>query len=306
MSDLSSGPLGLNGTNPDERWQSQLLAVARALPYPATPELAPAVLRRMQIVVRRRPARSAAFPAARVVGGRRMGWAVAAVVILVLAGGLLAVPGVRAGVLEFLQIGVVRIELVATATPTPAGSVTSGPGTQASAATRTALPTVTLRPRPTPLSSILDLEGQTTFADAQARAPFALRLPTYPADLGQPDLAFVQDLDGTAVVLIWLEPADPTQVRLSVQYLSSRDMATKLIYEVVKETPGAVEFTEVNGREAIWTTGPYVLRTQNGQYVEYRLIQGHVLIWTDGNLTYRLETNLARDEAVRIAESLEE
>jgi hypothetical protein len=36
-----------------------------------------------------------------------------------------------------------------------------------------------------------------------------------------------------------------------------------------------------------------------------RLIDGHVLIWTDGVTTYRLETALDLEEAVRVAESLE-
>jgi hypothetical protein len=36
-----------------------------------------------------------------------------------------------------------------------------------------------------------------------------------------------------------------------------------------------------------------------------RLIDGHVLIWTDGNLTYRLETDLSLEEALKVAESLQ-
>jgi hypothetical protein len=35
-----------------------------------------------------------------------------------------------------------------------------------------------------------------------------------------------------------------------------------------------------------------------------RLVDGHVLIWADGDITYRLETNLLLEEAIRIAESL--
>jgi hypothetical protein len=36
-----------------------------------------------------------------------------------------------------------------------------------------------------------------------------------------------------------------------------------------------------------------------------RLIDGNVLIWENNQITYRLETNLELDEAVRIAESLQ-
>jgi hypothetical protein len=35
-----------------------------------------------------------------------------------------------------------------------------------------------------------------------------------------------------------------------------------------------------------------------------RLIDGRVLIWEQGSITYRLETDLEMDEAVKIAESL--
>jgi len=36
-----------------------------------------------------------------------------------------------------------------------------------------------------------------------------------------------------------------------------------------------------------------------------RLVNGHVLIWENGEVTYRLETDLSMEEAVKIAESLE-
>jgi hypothetical protein len=35
------------------------------------------------------------------------------------------------------------------------------------------------------------------------------------------------------------------------------------------------------------------------------LVQGHVLIWAEGGLTYRLESGLLLEEALRIAESLQ-
>jgi hypothetical protein len=35
-----------------------------------------------------------------------------------------------------------------------------------------------------------------------------------------------------------------------------------------------------------------------------RLIDGHVLIWTEGDITFRLETDLSVEEAIQVAESL--
>jgi len=47
------------------------------------------------------------------------------------------------------------------------------------------------------------------------------------------------------------------------------------------------------------------LRMRGGDLEFTRLIEGHVLIWTMGDVTYRLETELSLEEAIKIAESLE-
>jgi hypothetical protein len=292
-----SNPLSLNGTDPVERWESQLAAVARALPYPPTPDLAAAVVAhtrapRVQAVVARRPAARRALPARRA-GQPALGWALA--VVLVLALTLLAVPAVRATLVTIFQIGVVRVIVGPTETPT----ATLTPAPKSTGTPRP--PTATPAPTPTPLTSVLDLAGETTLVDAIRRVDLPIRLPAYPADLGEPDLVFVQDLEGEAVVLVWLEPGDPSQVRLSLHLLSSRQLVDKLI----KDGPAEVQFTRVNGREAIWTTGPYFIVNRSGHYNPTRLITGHVLIWYEPEVTYRLETSLPLDEAIKIAESLE-
>ena len=48
-----------------------------------------------------------------------------------------------------------------------------------------------------------------------------------------------------------------------------------------------------------------MLHLSNGNIDLVRLIDGHVLIWTEGNITYRLETSLSLDEALKVAESLQ-
>ncbi len=269
-----------NSTDPAERFEAQLLVVARALPYPPTPNLA--AQPRLAAVLAR-PLRPA--PA------RSLGWALAAA--LMALAGLLAVPAVRAGVVEVLRLGAVRIILgpAATATLTPAATAT---GTRPPA-------TATPRPTPTALASVLDLHGQTTLAEARAAVDLPIRLPSYPPDLGQPEAVFVQDLEGEAVVLVWLAPDDPTRVQLSLHILASSTLTEKML----KNRPVSLEFTTVNGREAVWTTGPYFVVARNGFFTETRLVTGHVLIWFEDNLTYRLETDQPLEEAVRMAESLE-
>ena len=69
--------------------------------------------------------------------------------------------------------------------------------------------------------------------------------------------------------------------------------------------PVVIEETQVNGQRAIWAVGPYPLFLRNGDIQFTRLIEGHVLIWSDGDVTYRLETDMDLEEALKIAESLE-
>lgn len=282
MNAHSPMPPNANGADPAPGWVAQLTMTARALPYPPTPQLTAAVLSR------------SGAPAPDPRRTRRLAYGLAVTLILLAAS--LAVPGVRAGLIEFLQLGAVRIQFGATFTPTVAPTVTGTPPAL----------TTTPTPEPTPLRSVLDLGGLTTLADARARAPYPLRLPAYPGSLGEPDLVFAQDLDGFSVMLVWLAPESESEVALSLQLLESRLMAEKLFFDVVKQQPPSMELTEVNGQEAIWTTGPYIVITRQGQLEERRLVEGHALIWVEAGVTHRLETNLVLDEAIRIAESLEE
>ena len=286
-----------NGADPEPQWQARLAVMASALPYPPTPDLAARWRAGSKVArVLARPAQRPRLSPPRPVA---LAWALAALVIALAA--LLAVPAVRAGLIEFLQIGSVRIIFVPSATPTAAPTATlPGPASPVAAATATPRPTPS--PSPTPLLSVLDLAGQTTYADAQARVSFTLDLPAYPPDLGRPDAAYVQDLGGPAVMLVWLEPGDPSRVRLALQYLSSSATVDKMLRQ--DATPAGIETATVNHQLAFWTSGPYVVRTRSGEFVTTRLIGGHVLIWTEGQLTYRLETGLSLAEAVKLAESL--
>jgi hypothetical protein len=160
---------------------------------------------------------------------RRATWAAAATIILAM---LLAVPPVRASMLRFLQIGAVRIRL---AEPPIVASVA---------------PATTERvPPPTPLAAVLDLAGETTLAAAQSEVSFPIRVPGYPANLGPPDRVFVQDLGGTAVVLVWEHPDRPGQVQLSLHQLGSG-------IDLEKIHPVTVQETAVHGQPALWTKGP--------------------------------------------------
>jgi hypothetical protein len=202
--------------------------------------------------------------------------AIAAAILLVIAllGALLAAPQTRAAIAALLHIG----------------SVTIFPTAPTSGANA-----------PTPLPSILDLAGRTTLADAQQRMPFHVRLPAYPADLGAPQYVFAQDMDGKAVVLVWVDPQHPDHARMALNELSSDIYVYKLAPQLVQET-------QVHGQRALWTTGPYLLQigsvSDQDNALRRLVTASHTLIWTEGNVTYRLECDVSLEEAVRIAESL--
>jgi hypothetical protein len=275
---------------PVDRWEARLRATARTLPFPPTPDVAQAVARRLALEAAQPSARARA-----VAHPPRWAWAVGALVIALAA--LLAVPEVRAGLIEFLQIGAVRVFLGAPS-PTPPSSegeviVTALPLTGTA-------PAVTPAPTEAFLTSVLQLAGETTLEEAKARAGFPVLLPTYPADLGAPDRVYLQNIGGAAVVLVWLNRAEPERARLSLHELGPGTFANK-------GAPTSLETTTVNGRPAAWTEGPYLLEfLRNGRSDAElgRLVTGHVLIWEDSPMTYRLETDLPLEEAVRIAESL--
>jgi hypothetical protein len=274
--------------SPQERVEFKIGEIARAFPYPPTPDISGGVTRRLaqQGALRRRP-----------VPSRRLAWAL--LVVAILFGALLAVPPVRAQILEFIQVGIVRI-FVGERTPTPApdkSEPTQPAGGGESPDEATPLPGGQEIMTPTP-GALLDLDGQVTLDQARAEVDFPILAPTYPEGVGLPDGVFLQDMGGQTLIMVWMDPERPDQVLFSLHELGPGS------YSAEKVQPAILEQTVVNGETAYWTTGPYLFRLKNGDHVIRRLIRGHVLIWADGEITYRLETSLALEEAVRMAESL--
>src|SRR5439155_6411079 len=134
-----------------------------------------------------------------------------------------------------------------------------------------------------------NLAGETTLAAARQRASFPVRLPAYPQDLGQPNRVFLQNLDGPAVILVWLQTGHPDRVRMSLHQLSSDALAMKTISDMTM-----LQETAVHGQRALWVRGPHILQfydSSGGRGFEPgRLVDGNTLIRTEGDITYRLET----------------
>lgn len=260
-----------------ETWGKQLSQLSQDLPYPPTPDIARVVASRLERESKR-PTGQLSPRLARVV------------IILILAATLMAIEPVRAQILEFLQIGAIRIFLSQpTQTITPVD-------TQPSPAAGKPIPTTT----PVTYPALTDLAGETSLAEAKRALAFPIKLPTYPPDLGEPERAFLQDLGGPAVLLVWMDPEEPDRIRLDLLLMGPGTFAEKAL-------PAVIEETSINGQEAIWTKGAHILQFGGSTYHSIPLVvEGNILIWEQDGITYRLESNLPLEEAVKVAESLDE
>jgi hypothetical protein len=259
--------------------EARMRETAAQFAYPPTPDVAGAVQRRLAA------GRGRELPGGQAMLLGRLAWLLAA--ILLLLGVLLAVPQVRAAVLEFLQIGAMRIFL-----NQPAPEFVSPEGTAS-----TGVP-VTSQP------SFLDLTGETTLEAAQERLGVPLRLPAYPDDLGPPDKVYLQENGGPSAILVWLEPGSSDRARASLHVLieGQGNYGAKFAVE-------SQEQTSVNGQPAYWVSGRHFLQyfdaSGNAVYEASRLVEGNVLIWSEGAVTFRLETDMSLEEAILTAESLQ-
>ncbi|MCI0556658.1 MAG: hypothetical protein L0287_37440 [Anaerolineae bacterium] len=261
-----------------ELFEKQLISIAKGLDYPRTPDIAGRVMTRLRASAPKRFI------------SRRLAWSLT--IILILFSSLLSIPTARAAIIEFIQIGIVRIFPRPTEPPIDAIQT----ATPDSIIPRTATPSL---PSATLIPSLIRIAGETTLADAQERVDYSILLPTYPSDLDPPDYVFLQEAEGAMTILVWLDPRQPDRVLMSLHFVPAGS------WGIEKAEPRVIEETTVNGQRAIWAVGPYPLRLFNGDLDFTRLIDGNVLIWADGDITYRLEINQTLEEAIKIAESLE-
>ena len=255
-------------------FETQVQTIARGMDYPPTPDIAGAVSSRLRA--------STQPPLAKRTFARSLVFA------LVLLASLMLIPPVRAAVVEIIEIGIVRIFR---GDPAPAPEHIPSTMTPVTAAPVSTLPSL--------IPLLEELAGETTLAEAQAATGYPILLPGYPADLGEPDRVFIQDADGPMTILVWIDPEQPTRVRMSLHLIPEGNWA------ITKMGPDVVQETQVDGRYAVWAQGPYPIHLDNGDLQFRRMITGHVLIWEEGGITYRLETDASLEEAIRIAESLE-
>ncbi|MBL8099208.1 MAG: hypothetical protein JNK81_08500 [Anaerolineales bacterium] len=241
-------------------FEQKISSISKRLDYPSTPNISASVMKKI-----RQP---------RFIS-RRLTWSLTLILILLVS--LFAIPPVRAAILEFLQIGIVRI-FPQQIEPTQE-------------------PISTITPAPSMIPLLDSIFGETTLDEAKQQVNYPILLPQ---NFGEPDYVFVQDAEGYMTILVWMNPIQPQSVELSLHFIPNESWAIK------KMGPRVLQETMVNEYKAVWAVGPYPLILYNRYEIEFtRLIEGNVLIWTDGTITYRLETHLSMEEAILIAENLQ-
>lgn len=258
-----------------EQLESALVRTGKVIAYPATPALAARV--QAQLVS---PRQTAWLP-------RR---AFIAIVALVIALALLvAIPETREALAQILGLRTIRIiPVTPTATPLPGTfqPVTATPRSQVLSAT--------------PIPRIQCCE--TTLADAQAKSRFKVLLPPDQS----PSRVYFQSLPsfGSGAQQVILIFGDPNVPQFTLY------QATNILYMKIAQGGTVISESQVKGQRALWLTGAlHVLIVQDSsgsiEFEPERNVNLNTLGWEIGTVTFRVETPLSKEQAIRFAESLQ-
>ena len=191
---------------------------------------------------------------------------------LAAAGALLAAsPGARSAVLDWLEVAGVRIERVP------------------------ALPEVRVRTEPY-------FGSRTTLAAAVRDAGFGVLRPRI-GDLERPDEVYFQPYPAEgAVALVYGSRRHPRLV-----ITQWRGQTVEPVFHKVAGPETRVTRVTVDGHPGVWLDGaPHLVYTiaNSFEYAEPLYLAGNVLVWEQGRRAFRIEADIDRDEAIRIAESM--
>jgi len=241
-------------------------------PYPPTPNLASRVRLRITAQPVPRPRRLELWR-----DPRRLAL-VAAVLLVLLGAAAVANPATRNAIAHFFHVGGVIVNR-----------------------------------QPSPLPSFspvtpLDLGRRTTRDDAQSKVSFTIEVP---AELGTPDAVYVvSGIPGGEVSLAYTpRPGIPLvrETGLGVLVTEFRgDLIPGFITKSLGEGTTAQEVS-VNGDPGWWIAGQphmiYVDVAGQSQPLTLRMAS-NTLIWEHGGVTYRIESDLSKADAFRLAAGL--
>ena len=253
----------------DDELETTLVDIGRHLRYPTAARLSARVRARIERprTIRERWSLPAFAPA----------FATAAILLIVVA---LGSPGVRAAASEFLRLRGVEIF------PVPS------------------VPAVTGAPT-------LALPGDRVSLDeARRRVRFSLTVPTA-AELGAADDVYVETSPtGDRVTLVYRVRAGvlvSKEVGVSALVVEFRGALDEILLGKATGPETKVQQVTVNGGRGFWLEGvphQFFYREPDGSVRPDTLrLAGNTLLWEQGGVTLRLEANVTRDQALRIASS---
>lgn len=164
-------------------------------------------------------------------------------------------------------------------------------------------------PAPGQPGAAMALGDRVELADLDDRAGFHVTWPT-DASIGPPDAAYVDAGKGGAVSLVWAATASlPATVEPGVGLVLTQFRGTvdEGFFSKVLGGNTTVELVGVGTGQGYWLSGdPHFLfwKGPDGVVTEERRWVGDALLWSDGVITFRLESALGRDAAIRLAGSL--
>lgn len=259
--------------------EERLFELGRETAYPPTPDLASSVGRRIEDE-RLVPGRGGLLGG---LFGRLRSLAPASLALV----GLLVLAG--SAVAAGLIIGGLRIIFVEQLPSVP--------------------PTISARPGEAPGAN-LGLGTASTIADAQRAAGFEVLVPRSPR-LGEPDAVYFSPTVAEGMVsLVYGEragiPTDADGVAVLLTEFRA-DFDDQLVKKVA-QSGSTVDRVRVSGSLGFWISGgPHVflyLEPDGDIWEERMRLVGDTLIWERDGLLLRLETDLPREEAIELAESI--
>jgi hypothetical protein len=280
---------------PELRMNDAQLAAALAdygtqIAWPQTPDVRGRVLARIHA----EPRRTSWWTA---VWSPRYGYVPAIVTIAIALLVVLAVsPEARATATDILRLR--GIELFRGPVPTPSPTPSRSPG---------AIPT------PTPFPSA-GLGALVTLDEAKARAGYPVVVPTDPL-LGAADEVYLRAVtNSTAVSFVYKTRAGiPVSPQAGVAAIVTEFAGASVdegFFGKVLDPSTTLEKVTVNGQPGFWIQGTphfffYRVAGSSGSIEQETLrLAGNTLIWTQGNLLLRLEAQVDKATALRIAASV--
>jgi len=163
-------------------------------------------------------------------------------------------------------------------------------------------------PTPSPTGTPLVPGGRVTLEEARAQAGFTVRVP---AALGDPDEVTLEPVAGGArVTLVYRDRPDiPPSSQPGISALVV-ELGGRLDQNVMGKGIGpgtTLEQLTVNGGLGFWIAGqPHQVfyLDQRGQFQQETLrLAGNTLLWEQDGVTYRIEAQITKDAALRVAAS---